>query len=75
MKREPRALGSAALQQTQHRAIDLKSVSSAEWHLVAQTYAREYPRPDHVLLHISDTHLNGGDGSHTRFNMAESRHR
>ena len=25
--------------------------------------AAEYPRPDYVLLHISDTHLIGGDGS------------
>jgi 3',5'-cyclic-AMP phosphodiesterase len=25
--------------------------------------AAEYPRPDYVLSHISDTHLIGGDGS------------
>jgi hypothetical protein len=25
--------------------------------------AAEYPRPDYVLLHISDTHLIGGGGS------------
>jgi Icc protein len=32
-------------------------------HLVAQTRAAEYPRPNYVLLHIDDTHLIGGDGS------------